>query len=233
MCVHPYDCTSRKFPTDCRRCGQRVVYWECDHGSKVFFDPPDRGEHQCGYSAMSGASAKPSPPRASGKTALRTLSDVSLSVQPDDYGVMPGMKRVKVRVPAQIRRAWTRMPKENERETVPVDPYGDDAETLAGEVSAVFEIDIAERFGMPPSSVGGIILGKTFPGLRATQITILVDDFLNDPDTVDKMSYTAWCPTGVAPRGLSKRAFVIAKVAPRDFMGAVGRKWVAESVDEA
>ena len=86
---------------------------------------------------------------------------------------------------------------------------------------------------MPPSSVGGIILGKTFPGLRATQITILVDDFLNNPDAVDKMSYTAWCPTDVAPSRLAKRAFVIAKVAPRKFMGAVGRRWVAESVDEA
>ena len=230
---HPYDCTEQTNPARCRYCGQTVIYWECLHGSKVFFDPPDGGDHRYNCSAMSGASAKPSPPRASGKTALRTLSGVSLSVQPDDYGLMPGAKRVKVRVPAQIRRAWTRMPKENERETVPVDPYGDDSETLAGEVSDVFEIDIAERFRMPPNSVGGIILGKTFPGLRATQITILVDDFLNNPDTVDKMSYTAWCPTGAAPSRLAKRAFVIAKVAPRKFMGAVGRRWVAESVDEA
>ena len=233
MYVHPYDCTSRKFPTDCRRCGQRVVYWECDHGSKVFFDPPDRGEHQCDYSTASGASAKPSPPRASGKTALTTLSGVSIGVQPGNYGLMPGMKRVKVLVPAEIKRAWTRMPKENERETVPVKPYGDNSETLRGEISAVLKIDLAAQFGMPPSSVGGIMLGKTFPGLRATQITILVDDFLNDPDAVDKMSYTAWCPAGVAPSGLAKRAFAIAKVSPREFMGAVGRKWVAESVDEA
>ena len=43
MFGHPYDCTSRKFPLDCRYCGQRVVYWECRHGSKVFFDPPGRG----------------------------------------------------------------------------------------------------------------------------------------------------------------------------------------------
>ena len=227
--LHPYVCTSRKFPTDCRRCGQRVVYWECDHGSKVFFDPPDRGEHQCGYSAMSGASSKPSPPRPSGKTALTSLSGVSIGVQSNNYGVMPGMRRGV----ARLRRSWTRMPESSGRETVPVKPYGDDAETLAGEVSAVFEIDIAERFRMPPNSVGGIMLGKTFPGLRATQITILVDDFLNDPDAVDKMSYTAWCPTGVAPSGLAKRAFVIAKVSPRAFMGAVGRRWVVESVDEA
>ena len=226
---HPYDCTEQTNPARCRYCGQTVIYWECWHGSKVFFDPPDGGDHRYNCSAMSGASAKPSPPRSSGKTALRTLYGVSLSVQPDNYGVMPGMRRGV----ARLRRAWTRMPESSGRETVPIKPYGDDPETLVGEVSDVFEIDIADRFGMPPSSVGAIILGKTFPGLRATQITILVDDFLNNPDAVDKMSYTAWCPTDIAPLGLAKRAFVIAKVAPREFMGAVGRRWVAESVDEA
>ena len=227
--LHPYVCTSRKFPTDCRRCGQRVVYWECDHGSKVFFDPPDRGEHQCDYSTASGASAKPSPPRASGKTALTTLSGVSIGVQPDDYGLMPGMKRGV----ARLKRSWAQMPESSGRETVPIEPYGDDAETLVGEVSAVLEIDLADRFSVSPNSIGARFLGEAFPGLRATQITILVDDFLNDPDAVDKMSYTAWCPAGVAPSGLAKRAFVIAKVSPREFMGAVGRRWVVESVDEA
>ena len=91
---HPYDCTEQTNPARCRYCGQTVIYWECLHGSKVFFDPPDGGDHRYNCSAMSGASAKPSPPRASGKTALRTLSGVSLSVQPDDYGLMPGAKRV-------------------------------------------------------------------------------------------------------------------------------------------
>lgn len=226
---HPYDCTEQTNPARCRYCGQTVIYWERRHGSKVFFDPPDRGDHRYNCSAMSGASAKPSPPRPSGKTALTSLSGVSIGVQSNNYGVMPGMRRGV----ARLRRSWTRMPESSGRETVPVKPYGDVPATLAGEVSAVFEIDIAERFRMPPNSVGGIILGKTFPGLRATQITILVDDFLNNPDAVDKMSYTAWCPTDVAPRGLAKRAFVIAKVSPREFMGAVGRMWVAESVDEA
>ena len=78
---------------------------------------------------MSGASAKPSPPRASGKTALKTLSDVSISVQPDDYGLPPGMNRGGL---AAFRRSWTRMPKASERETVRMDPYGDNPETDCG-----------------------------------------------------------------------------------------------------
>ena len=223
MFGHPYDCTSRKFPLDCRYCGQRVVYWECWHGSKVFFDPPDRGEHNC--SAMSGASSKPSPPRTSGKTALTSLSGVSSGVQPGDYGLMPGMKRVEGGGLAAFRRSWTRMPKSSERETVRMEPYGDNPETLVGEVSDVFEIDFAARFDMPPDSIGARMLGDVFPGLRVAQITILVDDFLNDPDAVDKMSYTAWCPAGIVPTGL-------AKISPREFMGDVGRRWVVERMEE-
>ena len=227
MFGHPYDCTSRKFPLDCRYCGQRVVYWECWHGSKVFFDPPDGGEHNC--SAMSGASSKPSPPRASGKTSLTTLSGVSISVQPDDYGLPPGMKRGGL---AAFRRAWTGMPKSSERETVRMEPYGDEPETIVGEVSDVFKTDFAARFDMPLDSIGAKLLGEVFRGLRVAQITILVDDFLNDPDAVDKMSYTAWCPTGVVPSGLAKRAFVVAEISPREFMGDVGRRWVVKRMEE-
>lgn len=225
MFVHPYDCTRRKHPTDCRYCGQRVVYWECHCGSKVFFDPPNFGKHQCRFSAGASASANPYPPRASGKTALTTLSDVSFSVQPEDYDIPQGMQRVG----AEIGRSWVEMPESSQRVTERMNPYGDKSETVVGEVSALFEIDISAQFGIALNSIGGGMLGKIFPGLRATQITILVDEFLNDPDAVDKMSYTAWCPPDALPDGLAKRALVEVKVAPRE-LPIIGRKWVVESV---
>ena len=232
MYGHPYDCATKSYPTNCGYCRQLVVYWECVHGSKVFFDPPDRGEHRYSCPAMSGASENPSPPRASGKTARTNLAGVTSGVQPDDYGVMPGMKRVAGGFLADLKRSWARMPKASERETVRMDPLGDESETLVGEVSDVIEIDMTARFGISRNSIGAAILEETFPGLRVTQITVLVDDFLNDPAAVDKMSYTAWCPKGVAPDGLAKRAFVAAEVTPRGFIGGVGRRWVAESVNE-
>lgn len=222
---HPYDCTRRKYPTDCRYCGQRVVYWECWHDAKVFFDPPNFGKHQCGFLAGARVSANPYPPRASGKTALTTLSGVSFSVQPDDYDIPQGMQRVG----AGIKRSWDKIPESGQRATERMNPYGDKSETIVGEVSDLFEIDLAAKFGIAPNSIGGRTLGDAFPGLRATQITILVDEFLNDPDAVDKMSYTAWCPPDAVPVGLAKRALVEVKVAPRE-LPIIGRKWVAESV---
>ena len=242
---HPYDCTKRKYPTDCRYCGQRVVYWECYCGSKVFFDPPNFGKHQCRFSAGASASANrrptppqasgrtsgarasanPYPPRASGKIALTTLSDISVSLQPDDYGLMPGMERVV----SEIGRSWDKMSESGQRATERMNPYGDKSETIVGEVSDMSEIDFAAKFGIAPNSIGGGMLGETFPGLRAAQITILVDESLNDPDAVDKMSYTAWCPPDAIPGGLAKRALVEVNVAPRE-LPIIGRKWVVESV---
>src|SRR5207247_6131178 len=37
----------RRFPMACRGCGRQVVYYECSDGSRVLFDPPDRGKHVC------------------------------------------------------------------------------------------------------------------------------------------------------------------------------------------
>lgn len=37
----------RSYPTTCRRCDQQVIYFECSCGSKVFFDPPNQGVHDC------------------------------------------------------------------------------------------------------------------------------------------------------------------------------------------
>lgn len=233
MYGHPYDCAIRKYPTNCRYCGQFVIYWECCHGSKVFFEPPDRGDHRNLCPAMLAPSGGPPPPRPDGRIALGTPEGVSADVEPDGYGLMPGMARVGPDI-AALRRSWAEMPEPSGRETVAIEPYGDKTETIVGEISDMAEIDLAARLGVTPNSIGAGMLGKTFPGLRATQVTILVDDFLNDPDAVDKMSYTAWLPADAAPRGLVKGAFVTAEISPREFWGlpAIGPKWLVESMEE-
>ena len=230
MFGHPYDCAIRKYPANCQYCGRFLIYWECAHGSKVFFEPPNGGDHKNRCPAMLAPSGGATPPKPDGRTARGTLESVSFGVQPDDYGVMHGMKRVGPGV-AELRRSLEEMPEQSGRDTVAMQPYGGESETIAGEVSDMFEIDLAARFGIKSNSIGAIALGKTFHGLRAAQITILVDDFLNDPDAVDKMSYTAWCPSGEVPRGLAKRAFAIAEISPREFP-TIGRRWLVERIEE-
>lgn len=48
---HGTHCRLRSFPTKCPRCKSPVLYWECSHGAKLFFDYPIYGrafKHRCG-----------------------------------------------------------------------------------------------------------------------------------------------------------------------------------------
>ncbi len=47
---HGKHCYLRSFQTSCRKCGADVLYWECTHGSKIFFEYPPYGKlrrHYC------------------------------------------------------------------------------------------------------------------------------------------------------------------------------------------
>ena len=47
---HGKHCALRSFPTKCPRCEASVLYWECTHGSKLFFNYPIYGKlirHSC------------------------------------------------------------------------------------------------------------------------------------------------------------------------------------------
>jgi len=41
---HGKHCYLRSFQTVCKKCGADVLYWECTHGSKMFFEYPPYGK---------------------------------------------------------------------------------------------------------------------------------------------------------------------------------------------
>jgi len=41
---HGSHCYLRSFQTKCSKCGMDVLYWECTHGCKIFFDYPPYGK---------------------------------------------------------------------------------------------------------------------------------------------------------------------------------------------
>lgn len=49
MPAHGEWCNARTYPTTCPHCGQRVFFFTCDHGSRVFFDElgPPWPKHRC------------------------------------------------------------------------------------------------------------------------------------------------------------------------------------------
>ncbi len=42
--THGKHCYYRSFQTECPRCGVEVLFWECNHGCKVFFNYPPYGK---------------------------------------------------------------------------------------------------------------------------------------------------------------------------------------------
>ena len=62
---HGKHCYLRSFKTSCPRCGNDVLYWECTHGCKVFFQYPPYGKlirHICkSYEGKSKASGNKYP----------------------------------------------------------------------------------------------------------------------------------------------------------------------------
>jgi uncharacterized C2H2 Zn-finger protein len=50
---HGSHCYLRSFKTSCPRCGADVLYWECTHGSKIFFQYPPYGKLQKHFCRMS------------------------------------------------------------------------------------------------------------------------------------------------------------------------------------
>ena len=221
---HPYDCTERKYPTTCQFCSQRVIYWECYHGSKVFFD--NSGQHSC-----SGRTSGTNPllPRPSGMKSWTTLTRVSQSVQPDYYDLLPGMERFRGAIAADLARYRKGASESQQRETVPMYPYAGSRDRVIGDVADVHTFYLPERLGLGEDSVLARNLGRTFPGLQATQITILVDDILNDPDAVDVMSYTVWCPTELVPQDLSRRQSISVTITSLEIL-SLGHKWVVEDI---
>lgn len=58
---HGSHCYLRSFQTSCPKCGADVLYWECSHGCKVFFQYPPYGKLIKHYCSRFSNNSKPKP----------------------------------------------------------------------------------------------------------------------------------------------------------------------------
>ena len=144
--------------------------------------------------------------------------------------MLPGMMRVPSGIASELAQLWTRRSESIQRDTIPIQPLGDIRESVLGQIADIVEIDLLARFGIDDSAILARILSGRFPDLQVTQVTILVDDILNDPNALDVMSYTAWCPAGTTPGDIVRQQTVEAILVPVELIG-IGRRWVVESIE--
>lgn len=223
--VHGTICNTKTFPLTCRSCSSRVFFFQCDCGARVFFDSlgPPWPEHDCRNNVA------PLPPRPSGKEAWLGLRGVTFSKEDSDSGLLPRMRRFGGTVSESVIRRGEET-QSMSRETVRIEPRSSRQEVHQGIVSDVHVVALERRFGIRARSVGGQAISKLLGSFDITQMTILVDDFLIDPEAIDIMSYTVWCATDRVPASLETGVVVGVTIKPEEIM-SVGRRWVVKSLE--
>lgn len=106
---------------------------------------------------------------------------------------------------------------------------GNQKELQIGRVVEVHKVDLAQRFGLEPRSVGAKLLVDRFGDLMVVQMTILVDEIDIDPEALDYLSYTFWCELTAEVESAEKDDIAHVELYPANIFDKE-RRWVAESV---
>ena len=223
--THGYWCNTKTFPLNCKACGSRIFYFQCDHGSRVLFDA--LGWPWPIHDCMNGS--QPAAPERTDEEIFEALQRVQFSVRDErTSGLIHGTRRFNGIIDDAIV-GRVRQSESSARNTMRMDPIGRE-ETLVGTVTHRSEVFLESRFGLESDSIGARLIGGILGGLTAVQITILVDEIAVDPDALDLMSYTFWCNPALVPEDLSEKDVICVTIVPSDMHG-VGVKWVASSVE--
>ncbi len=227
MSSHGPWCRDRSFWTTCRLCKAQVFFYSCTHGSAVFFDDVG-GEwpvHRCAGSRKR-STLRQGP---SGRVAWDSLKGVRIGVQPDNHGLLSGLRRKKNpdEVVGRVKRSAYQT-----RETMSMEPVGHADNPVVGVVTHISQINVPERHHLSTQSVGAAQLAKQLGTLEVTQLTVLVDDLDRDPAAIDKMSYTVWCPEPDDLMGTLEHGSIVSMTIEVEDLWAIGKRWVVRSLEE-
>ena len=100
---------------------------------------------------------------------------------------------------------------------------------VVGDISVVSKVDLRKKFGLEERALLASHLVQKFPGLKVTQITMLVDDLINDPAAEDILSFTVWYPEGVVPSDLTAQEST--KITIVGVKLLVGDRWIGEAIE--
>ena len=192
--AHGSWCNARTYPTKCRRCGERVFYFSCDCGCKVFFNRlgwpwPEHDRDRCWADSLVRTVDD------SGRITVRLSRHVTVSRPPEFPGIEPELvRRVEDPQPSPIiaiqREAGLRVRVEGilREITTSKDPF--------------------RAFGLRRGTIGAAMLGAI--GRQPVgQITVHVPS----PGGVQIESYTAWVPTGLLEwEGIERGLVVLAEL---------------------
>lgn len=192
--IHGRWCNSRTYPLECKYCGQRIFYFSCDYGSKLFFD--ELGEpwpvHHC-----EGFASKPTVFRLGQEdlsgSILRYLDQDkinSLSELIENNIEGEYLDQVKQAAEHQKQR-----PKPSAWITKQI-PYHDCKTTERGIITELSHTaNIRKKAGVADASLGVAMLGR-FDQVPLAQITIHTGSLAEDAS--ENCSFTFFVEANLA-----------------------------------
>ena len=216
MFIHGVDCDARTFPTKCNFCGEKVFYFSCSCGSKVFFD--DLGspwpKHNCLDAERKWARQLPKTVSEDGGVNVEIAPGITVrrpgEHRGDTWNIDPRLV-TKSKLESKSRD-------QNPIESVP--PGVDTPLKITGVVREVIRlVDAFKRFKLTRNSMNAAFLRMLGSG-DWSQITI------HDLQTV-VYSYTFWIREQDLPRnGLRTGTTATVKLDREDFQLIPAREWI-------
>ena len=206
-------------------CGSGIFFFSCDHGSRVLFDSLGAPwpVHRC-----SGPGSSPNSLQDE-IDAIRNLKDISFGAQKPGYDLLAGLQKGTDKISQDVlERASS--PKTDVRETVRMEPIGSKTELILGLVSHIGLVDVSDKFKIETNSIVATEVIRQFGNLKVEQLTVLVDEYLTDPDALDFKSYTVWRRVDGSTNPIEAGQIVRATIRPARLLG-VGDFWLADTVE--
>lgn len=220
MFIHGIDCDTQTFPTKCNYCGEKVYYFSCTCGSKVFFNELGSGwpKHSCRDHGSDSQWARQLP-----KTNLKR-GGLRVELAPGITVTRPGVRsgnswNIDPKIAAKVKR------EERSRDQNPIESVPPGIETVVEITGVIRElirgVDVYKRFKVSRSSMNAAFLRMLGTG-NWNQITI------HDLRSVI-YSYSFWILDENLPsNGLRIGTTATVRLEREDFPLIQAREWVCE-----
>ena len=199
--THGIGCRTRTFPTKCKKCGDKVYYFACGCGSKVFFDELGWpwNEHCCEFSKSDRDWASSRPRRKDGAGGVQVELSPGVTATRPSHAPGEGWNIDQAVAREEERRAKSR--RRNPIEAVP--PGADWEVQITGVMTEISpHVDVYQFLKISPTAINKGFLGPLGGGMWGRVTFHVLEDVI--------YSYTTWVPTGSlsadARRGLAASA---------------------------
>lgn len=216
--VHGEWCGTRTWPTHCSSCGGEVFFFNCEHGSKVFFDElgPPWPIHDCETSWTRNLSRTVT---GDGEIIVELRPGIHVirsSEEPDSFAIEQGI----------VSKARAKKKKQRQDPIVAINPERPLSESHIGTLRHLRNsVDSAKVYKVNDTNMGRAMLGP-LSAQEVGRITVHVPYPADDQTE----SFTTWIPTKLLQDELLKEGVTVAFALETVNVPGHGYTWFCNSI---